>query len=76
MGAVLVLGSAIAAVIQVAVPREVILNLGAGPVTSIFAMMLLAGFDLFDRGLILCSVFCLHIYQWLLACVSSLWTDD
>jgi uncharacterized membrane protein YraQ (UPF0718 family) len=43
LGAVLVLGSAIAAVIQVAVPREVILNLGAGPVTSIFAMMLLAG---------------------------------
>ena len=43
LGAVLVLGSAIAAVIQVAVPREVILNLGAGPITSIAAMMLLAG---------------------------------
>ena len=43
LGAVLVLGSAIAAVIQVAVPREVILGLGAGPITSIVAMMLLAG---------------------------------
>ena len=43
LGAILVLGSAIAAVIQVAVPREVILSLGAGPVTSIMGMMLLAG---------------------------------
>lgn len=42
LGAVLVFGSAIAAFIQVAVPREVILNLGYGPVTSIIAMMLLA----------------------------------
>lgn len=43
LGAVLVIGSAIAAIIQVAVPREVILSLGEGPVTSILAMMLLAG---------------------------------
>lgn len=43
LGAVLVLGSAIAAIIQVAIPREVILGLGAGPITSILAMMLLAG---------------------------------
>jgi hypothetical protein len=43
LGAVLVLGSAIAAIIQVAIPREVILSLGAGPITSILAMMLLAG---------------------------------
>lgn len=43
LGAVLVLGSAIAAIIQVAVPREVIFGLGAGPITSILAMMLLAG---------------------------------
>jgi hypothetical protein len=42
LGGVLVLGSAIAAVIQVAVPREVILSLGQGPVMSIVAMMLLA----------------------------------
>jgi hypothetical protein len=42
LGGVLVLGSAIAAVIQVAVPREIILSLGQGPVTSILAMMLLA----------------------------------
>lgn len=43
LGAVLVIGSAIAAIIQVAVPREVILNLGSGSVSSIIAMMLLAG---------------------------------
>lgn len=42
LGAVLVLGSAIAAVIQVGIPREIILSLGQGPVTSILAMMLLA----------------------------------
>ena len=42
LGAVLVIGSAIAAFVQVAVPREVILNLGQGPVTSIVAMMALA----------------------------------
>jgi hypothetical protein len=43
LGGVLILGSAIAALIQVFVPREIILNLGQGPVTSILAMMLLAG---------------------------------
>ncbi|WP_017296781.1 permease [Nodosilinea nodulosa] len=42
LGAVLVIGSAIAAFVQVAIPREVILNLGQGPVTSILAMMVLA----------------------------------
>ncbi|MGF1513258.1 MAG: permease [Elainellaceae cyanobacterium] len=42
LGALLILGSAIAAFIQVAVPRESILALGQGPVTSILAMMLLA----------------------------------
>ncbi|MEQ9486145.1 permease [Coleofasciculus sp. F4-SAH-05] len=42
LGAVLIIGSAIAATIQVAVPREIILSLGSGPVTSILAMMLLA----------------------------------
>ncbi len=42
LGGVLVLGSAIAAIIQVFVPREIILSLGQGPVTSILAMMLLA----------------------------------
>jgi uncharacterized membrane protein YraQ (UPF0718 family) len=43
LGGVLILGSAIAALIQVFVPRELILGLGQGPVTSIVAMMLLAG---------------------------------
>lgn len=43
LGAVLVLGSAIAAGIQVAIPREAVLSLGAGPVSSILTMMLLAG---------------------------------
>jgi uncharacterized protein len=42
LGAVLVLGSAIAAVVQVFIPREVVLSLGQGPVTSILAMLLLA----------------------------------
>jgi len=42
LGGVLVIGSAIAAVIQVGVPREIIVSLGQGPVTSILAMMLLA----------------------------------
>lgn len=41
LGGVLILGSAIAAVIQVFVPRELILGLGQSPVTSILAMMLL-----------------------------------
>lgn len=43
LGGVLILGSAVAAFIQVIVPRELILSLGQGPVTSITAMMLLAG---------------------------------
>ncbi len=42
LGAVLILGSAIAAIVQVFVPRDIILSLGQGPVTSILAMMLLA----------------------------------
>lgn len=42
LGAVLVIGSAIAAIIQVSLPREVVLSLGGGPITSIIAMMSLA----------------------------------
>lgn len=42
LGAVLVMGSAIAATVQVAIPRETILGLGQGVVTSIVAMMVLA----------------------------------
>jgi hypothetical protein len=42
LGGVLVLGSAIAAILQVFVPRDLILSLGQSPVTSILAMMLLA----------------------------------
>lgn len=42
LGAVLVIGSAIAAFVQVAVPREAILALGGSPITSIIAMMILA----------------------------------
>ncbi len=42
LGAVLVFGSAIAAIIQVFVPREVVLSLGQGTISSIVAMMLLA----------------------------------
>jgi hypothetical protein len=38
----LVLGSAIAAIVQVGIPREIIVGLGQGPVSSIVAMMILA----------------------------------
>lgn len=43
LGGMLILGSAIAALIQVLAPRELILSLGQGPITSVTAMMLLAG---------------------------------
>lgn len=43
LGGVLVFGSAIAALLQAFVPREVILGLGQDNVTSILAMLLLAG---------------------------------
>ena len=42
LGGMLVFGSAIAATIQVFVPREIILSLGQDTITSILAMMLLA----------------------------------
>ncbi|MBO3457826.1 permease [Aetokthonos hydrillicola Thurmond2011] len=42
LGSVLVIGSAIAAAIQVLVPREVIFSLGAGPVSSVVAMLILS----------------------------------
>jgi uncharacterized protein len=42
LGSILVLGSAIAAAIQVWVPRDIILGLGQGPISSIVAMMMLA----------------------------------
>ncbi len=42
LGGMLIIGSAIAASIQTFVPREIILNLGQGSLSSILAMMLLA----------------------------------
>ncbi|MBE9028325.1 permease [filamentous cyanobacterium LEGE 11480] len=42
LAAVLVIGSAIAAGIQVFIPREVVISLGQGNISSIIAMMLLA----------------------------------
>ena len=42
LGGMLILGSAIAASIQTFVPREIVLSLGQGVVSSIVAMMLLA----------------------------------
>ncbi|MBW4686615.1 MAG: permease [Komarekiella atlantica HA4396-MV6] len=42
LGAVMIIGSAIAAAIQVLAPRELILSLGAGPISSIVAMLILA----------------------------------
>ncbi len=41
LGGVLIIGSAIAAIIQVGIPRDIILSVGTGPVTSIIAMMVL-----------------------------------
>ncbi len=43
LGGMLILGSAIAACLQVFVPREIVLSLGQGTISSIVAMMLLAG---------------------------------
>jgi uncharacterized membrane protein YraQ (UPF0718 family) len=42
LGGILLIGAAIAALVQVAAPREMILNLGQGPITSVVAMMILA----------------------------------
>lgn len=42
LGGVLILGTAIAALVQVLIPREVVLNLGQGQISSILAMMALA----------------------------------
>lgn len=42
LGGILILGSAIAAVVQTAIPREMVLGLGQGQVSSILAMLLLA----------------------------------
>ncbi|MGK7893534.1 MAG: permease [Xenococcus sp. (in: cyanobacteria)] len=42
LGGMLILGSAIAAIIQVYVPREVVFSLGQDSITSILAMMFLA----------------------------------
>jgi uncharacterized membrane protein YraQ (UPF0718 family) len=42
LGAVLIFGSAVAAAVQVWVPREVVLSLGQGQVSSIVSMMILA----------------------------------
>lgn len=43
LGGILVLGSLLAAIIQVAVPREWILSIGQGSVTSVLAMLILGG---------------------------------
>ncbi len=42
LGGVMILGSAIAAAIQVLAPRDLILSLGAGPISSILVMLILA----------------------------------
>ncbi|MBE9171077.1 permease [Pleurocapsales cyanobacterium LEGE 06147] len=43
LGGMLIFGSAIAVIIQVFIPREFVLNLGQDTVTSILAMLVLAG---------------------------------
>ena len=42
LGGVMVIGSAIAAATQVLAPRDLIISLGAGPISSILAMLVLA----------------------------------
>jgi uncharacterized membrane protein YraQ (UPF0718 family) len=42
MGAVLVIGAALAAAVQTVVPRQALLDIGQGPVVSVASMMLLA----------------------------------
>ncbi|MDS3859940.1 permease [Thermosynechococcaceae cyanobacterium BACA0444] len=41
LGGILILGSLIAAIVQVAVPRDVVLGLGQGPIISVITMMIL-----------------------------------
>lgn len=41
LGGILILGSLIAAIVQVAVPRDVVLGLGQGPIISVVTMMIL-----------------------------------
>ncbi len=41
LGGILVLGSLVAAIVQVAVPRDVVLGLGQGPIISVLTMMIL-----------------------------------
>lgn len=43
MGGILVMGSALATIIQVAVPRDIIIDLGQGPILSIVSMITLGG---------------------------------
>jgi uncharacterized membrane protein YraQ (UPF0718 family) len=74
LGAILVFGSAIAAIIQVWVPRDIILNLGQGPISSIVSMMILAAI------VSICSTvdafFALSFYRWLVASLSCVWSDN
>ena len=42
LGGILIIGSAIAAVVQTAIPREMVLGLGQGQISSIVAMLILA----------------------------------
>jgi len=74
LGGVLILGSAIAAIVQVAAPREVILSLGQGVITSIVAMMILAAV------VSICSTvdafFALSFASTFTSGVSRLWPND
>lgn len=78
LGAVLVVGSAIAATIQVLIPREVILGLGQSPVTSILAMMVLAAVVSICSTVdsFFCSFVCFCIYPCFRVGLSSIWPDD
>ena len=78
LGGVLIVGSAIAAIVQVAVPREIIISLGQGPVSSIIAMLVLATVVSICSTVdaFFCPVLCLHFYHWVFVGLSGVWPDD
>lgn len=77
LGGVLILGSAIAASIQVFVPREIILNLGQDTITSIISMMILAAVvSICSTVDSFCAIFCLYFYHRFFSCISGFWTYD
>ena len=78
LGAVLILGSAIAATVQVAAPRELILGLGQGMVSSICGHdgASCCGFYLLNGRFLFRAILCLYVYNGFAAGLFNLWADD